>query len=387
MHRYFPYDIDTQQWICNPFSIEMEEINFLNLKAQEEFAELTSETTLRLRFSQVPVHEFWIEIKSEYPLLSEMAMNKLLPFCTTYLFVCFYDLKEFYPFDDTRLYKLTWEKPDIEPLAEVVENTQDGGETVSDANPYEGLESLKMKTANGEEYLCYLPNETEEKKDEMLEYTGPNPIQLMMPLMSLLTCSYKIESYWTYELCHGRHLRQYHEERDAKKQKLQEYFLGYYDKDKLEALDKQFEENPLKAKDVPLRKIDSLTLPYLEIKMDGGTVCDLSGKPRSTKVIYVCHPPGKHEIYSIEEVSTCEYEVVVLTPSLCKHPLYKPVESSEKKITCTPIGENPKRPVALMELESESLLLRHQNILVSFISGFVYSHICYFEGLTFNVSG
>ena len=57
IHRYFPNDIDTQ-WICNPFSIEMEEINFLNLKAQEEFAELTSDTTLRLRFSQVPVHEF-----------------------------------------------------------------------------------------------------------------------------------------------------------------------------------------------------------------------------------------------------------------------------------------------------------------------------------------
>ena len=46
MHRYFPNDIDTQQWICNSFSIEMEEINFLNLKAQEEFAELTSGTTL-----------------------------------------------------------------------------------------------------------------------------------------------------------------------------------------------------------------------------------------------------------------------------------------------------------------------------------------------------
>ncbi|KAK2725165.1 hypothetical protein QYM36_001570 [Artemia franciscana] len=91
MHRYFPNDIDTQQWICNPFSVEMEEIDYLNLKAQEEFAELTSDTTLRLRFSQVPVHEFWIEIKSEYPLLSEMAilsemaMNKLLPFCKTYL--------------------------------------------------------------------------------------------------------------------------------------------------------------------------------------------------------------------------------------------------------------------------------------------------------------
>ena len=77
MHRYFPNDIDTQQWICNPFSIEMEEINFLNLKAQEEFAELTSDTTLRLRFSQVPVHEFWIEIKSEYPLLSDNGNEQI----------------------------------------------------------------------------------------------------------------------------------------------------------------------------------------------------------------------------------------------------------------------------------------------------------------------
>ena len=59
MHRYFSNDIDTQQWICNPFSIEMEEIHFFNLKAQE-FAELTSDTTLQLRFSQVPVYEFWI---------------------------------------------------------------------------------------------------------------------------------------------------------------------------------------------------------------------------------------------------------------------------------------------------------------------------------------
>lgn len=41
MHRYFPNDIDTQQCFCNPFLIQMKGINFLNLKAQEEFAELT----------------------------------------------------------------------------------------------------------------------------------------------------------------------------------------------------------------------------------------------------------------------------------------------------------------------------------------------------------
>jgi len=108
--------------------------------------------------------------KNEY-LSFRMKFSIPFFFHLIYVVVCFYDLKEFYPFDDTRLYKLTWEKPDIEPLAEVVENTQDGGGTVSDANPYEGLESLKMKTANGEEYLCYLPNETEEKKVNLFANT------------------------------------------------------------------------------------------------------------------------------------------------------------------------------------------------------------------------
>jgi hypothetical protein len=44
----------------------------------------------------------------------------------------------------------------------------------------------------------------------------------------------KLETYWTYELCHGKYIRQYHEERDGKKVKLQEFFLGRWGKDDLE---------------------------------------------------------------------------------------------------------------------------------------------------------
>jgi len=74
---------------------------------------------------------------------------------------------------------------------------------------------------------------------------------------------------------------------------------------------------------IQVKKIDGLSLPYLQINMTDGTLCDLSGKPRSTRVQYVCYQHGKHEIYSLKETSTCEYEAVILSPLLCQHPNYR----------------------------------------------------------------
>lgn len=134
-----------------------------------------------------------------------------------------------------------------------------------------------------------------------------------------------------------------------------------------------------------MRKIEGLLLPYLLITMDSGTLCDLNGKPRSTRIYYVCYPAGKHEIFLLEESSTCEYEIVVLTPFLCQHPDYRFVviifcyiqslidisvtrakESEENKIHCWAVEGSPKKPLGLVEIETESLLLQqHQNLLVT----------------------
>jgi len=59
-----------------------------------------------------------------------------------------------------------------------------------------------------------------------------------MGLMTLLLVFYQLESYWTYELCHGRYIRQYHEEREGKKVKLQEYYLGMWNKTQFAKLSK-----------------------------------------------------------------------------------------------------------------------------------------------------
>lgn len=96
-----------------------------------------------------------------------------------------------------------------------------------------------------------------------------------------------------------------------------------------------------------------------------GTICDLNNKPRVTKVHYVCFTHGKNEVYSFKEISTCEYEVTILSPFLCSHPKYKPVDSGEHVINCMPEEPAPKKPRSMLMMEVESLKLRHQKIPVS----------------------
>jgi len=262
-------------------------------------------------------------------------------------------------FDDSVLYTIHWP-----------------GGSGSDVLDTSTAEPLLFTTEKNEKYRCLLPHFQEKEKDSFETYNGPNPLELLAPLFTQLSCSYKLESYWTYELCHGRYIRQYHEEREGKKVKLQEYYLGMWNKTQFAKLNEEPSWLERKDKDlrgetkssgthedaIPMKKIDGLNMPYLQVNMSDGTVCDLNGKPRLTKVLYVCYSHGKHDIFSLKETSICEYEVIVLSPLLCQHPKYKPQESGENIINCHPIEGSPRRPKNLIAMEAESLKLRHQKI-------------------------
>lgn len=138
-------------------------------------------------------------------------------------------------------------------------------------------------------------------------------------------------------MCHGDYIKQYHEEREGKSVKLQEYVLGRWNKKQTEELRERLAAAEQRNEPVQYKKIESLTLPYLEVDMSDGTPCGLiDNKPRSARVLYVCYPHGKNEVYSLKEVSTCQYEVVILTQALCDHPSYKPMAASENRIRCSP---------------------------------------------------
>ncbi|XP_034040838.1 endoplasmic reticulum lectin 1 isoform X2 [Thalassophryne amazonica] len=216
-----------------------------------------------------------------------------------------------------------------------------------------------MTTTEKEKYKCLLPSLTAGEQDDDKEYVGPSPGKLLEPLFKRNSCSYRIESYWTYEVCHGKHVRQYHEEKETdQKVSVQEYFLGKMaPKSRSAEMDKVEDSESAKSEDefeVPTKNIEGQLTPYYLVELGNGTPCVLKqNEPRSTSVLYVCQPEAKHEILTISEVTTCEYEVVVLTPLLCAHPKYRFRSSPVNAIFCQALAGSPLKPQRLEQLDKE----------------------------------
>ncbi|XP_077092706.1 endoplasmic reticulum lectin 1 isoform X1 [Siphateles boraxobius] len=217
-----------------------------------------------------------------------------------------------------------------------------------------------MTTAEKEKYKCLLPSLSSNQEGDVKEYSGPSPAMLLEPLFKQSSCSYRIESYWTYEVCHGKHVRQYHEEKETgQKINVQEYYLGNMNKkESAESETDKSEESEKEASntdtEVPMKNIEGQLTPYFPVEMGHGTECSVrQNEPRATTVLYVCHPEAKHEILTIAEVVSCQYEVVVLTPLLCPHPNYRFKSSPVNDIFCQALGGSPLRPQSLSQLDRE----------------------------------
>lgn len=292
----------------------------------------------------------------------------------------------YYDIDDSLLHKIEFPGPKKGPIVTTEDSSSPGSEgpgsenVVGDASIASGLpemseddlESVVVTSVDNEKYRCTLPKVKTDDGSNSADYTGLSVLGLLEKMFTQQTCAYRLESYWTYELCHGKHLRQYHEERDGKSIKVQEYYLGKFTKEMYDSLVADHDKDVANSitRHPPTKKIEGLNMPYHEILMTDGTLCDLNQQPRRTRVLYVCYPAGKNEIYSLKEVSTCEYEVVVLTNVLCSHPSYKPEESKEHSVSCRPVAEGQSRkPAKLTKLEVDSLKLRSERLLEAHLSG------------------
>ncbi|KAL7080726.1 hypothetical protein ACQ4LE_000966 [Meloidogyne hapla] len=209
---------------------------------------------------------------------------------------------------------------------------------------------IQITSPDQEHYKCLIPTINSYSKKRIEAYTGPSPAQLLNPIYGENICSYKFEAYWNYELCHGRYVLQYHEEKDTKKRT--EFFLGNYVSVAAVVQAKNFDQlNP------PTKKIGDEMRAYYPVTYSHGTLCDLTGKPRQTDVLYVCEENARQNIFSFTEISSCHYEIIVFVSELCAHPAFQIMPRKENEIRCFPLNklhtEEPK-PKAVIRIQEEA---------------------------------
>ncbi|XP_063766181.1 zinc finger BED domain-containing protein 5-like [Eleginops maclovinus] len=82
--RYFSVKDSAQyDWILDPFTAAAP--TDFSTAEEEQFIDITSDSTLKLQFQAKLLTAFWIGVEEDYPLLGGKAMAVLLPFATSYL--------------------------------------------------------------------------------------------------------------------------------------------------------------------------------------------------------------------------------------------------------------------------------------------------------------
>ncbi|VDM31814.1 unnamed protein product [Hydatigera taeniaeformis] len=174
-----------------------------------------------------------------------------------------------------------------------------------------------------------------------------HPSVLLADFFKAYPCIFKVEGFWTYELCHDKHIRQFRAEGAGPKltRIVKEFYLGRISGSKEKSI-----------------QINGRDFFYYSVEYDDGTECDLTGAPRRASVLYVCLEESDGELFQVSELETCVYQLIVFTRHLCASPRYNVLVSFYFKshkvysnpITCVPHDENTSRkPRALISLEKE----------------------------------
>jgi len=225
---------------------------------------------------------------------------------------------------------------------------------------------VTLTTEDLNNYHCVLPK-VEQQEQGHKEDANIDPYSKIEHLFSHKTCIHKLDSYWTYEICLDKHVRQFNGDMLERKH-TQEYYLGFFyasnlEKDRTE-YNKRIAELKSQGKKVPRIDYDGVKVPFVYITMNKGTICDLTNKPRVTTVYFVCDKYDKPQLESIEEVQSCEYEAIVSTNLLCDHPDFKEKKENELEINCFPQNDEQQiKPNGIEQYETKPLDLHSDTIL------------------------
>eukprot|EP00116_Pleurobrachia_bachei_P002609 sb/3462871/ len=187
--------------------------------------------------------------------------------------------------------------------------------------------SLRLKSKYLQEYSCSLP-EVNFKQDEQLEHV----FAISPKLLRDKHCVFRTKGYWTYKLCFGDSIVQYHVDHPSKTREVpkEHTVIGTFEDDF------NFFE---KLQNTKIRYYEQLPRNYKQY-YGGGDICDENGgHTRKAIVTFVCDMDTVTDfIAKIDEKELCVYKIVVHTSRMCLHPFfYEGQNSLRHKISCRPI--------------------------------------------------
>lgn len=197
--------------------------------------------------------------------------------------------------------------------------------------------------ADGIRYACSVPirmenstsggeNQDGFEGDSAKDEEMPNPWDHLEMLDTM--CIFRQEGWWTYELCYGKHVRQFHQE-DGRPDL--EFLLGKFDEE-------MAPDNEVKVDTSSGNKNSR----YISQHYNAGDFCDETQSHRSSEVRFYCEQRAyvsTTSIVSITEGPTCKYTVHVHTPAICRHPEFQ-IKDNTNIILCDPIdGKDEPQPI------------------------------------------
>ncbi|KAF2716575.1 hypothetical protein K431DRAFT_278636 [Polychaeton citri CBS 116435] len=243
---------------------------------------------------------------------------------------------------------------------------EDGGKEDESGNySYESL------VLDGQKYLCSIPrilkqdssdsgNETAQTKaeeDRELERANDRGWELLQGMQG--NCVYFISGWWSYRFCFKGGVKQFHQLPPGRGIQpfppvedpgVEAYMLGQFKDSNKDARDRPVGDdgsgdgslNVGRSRETHHSAIGELVqrgeTRYLVQKLEGGTVCDLTGKDRKIEIQFHCNPNTPDRISLIKETSTCTYLMIIQTPRLCSDVAFLPPQRDQpNRISCRPI--------------------------------------------------
>ncbi|KAF9574040.1 Protein OS-9 [Mortierella alpina] len=242
--------------------------------------------------------------------------------------------------------------------------------------------SMIMPDVRGQRWICTIPPKQTQQVKTPLKKTPQETaeqdrlsVKKGLELLDHLTghCLRTTHDYWTYEYCHKKHIRQFHAEIEngqlVPASEALTHTLALYQPPAAEIQGHPNNEGSLQQRDSSASSSSSSSSSttqagtvtelvvsndqkYLVQQWGQGEICDLTGVPRKVQVRFQCANVDDR-IQHVSEPSTCNYIMLIYSPSLCKEVAFENIPAPEvNNIDCRRIVTDDQYQASIAPPES-----------------------------------